>query len=171
MNIRGFYWVLLIGLSLTLLFQWTAEKRQEAVNKHLSSAMSSGFSLGDDYASIENDDLLVVVSIPTGNIVETRLKKYPVENVQGSLGYRVFGESKESAFSYYFKSGFTNTSPVYSVSDFGKDSYFQKLSNQKCIPVFDIIGKINDKTYGHLVNNTGENNYTELLEVIKNEIK
>ena len=83
--------------------------------------MSSGFSLEDGYASIENDDLVVVVSIPTGNIVETRLKKYPVENVQGSLGYRVFGESKESAFSYYFKSGFTNTSPVYSVRDFGKD--------------------------------------------------
>jgi hypothetical protein len=54
---------------------------------------------------------------------------------------------------------------------FGKDSYFQKLSNQKCIPVFDIIGKINDKTYGHLVNNTGKNDYTKLLEVIKNEIK
>ena len=62
-----------------------------------------------------------MVSVPTGNIVETRLKKYPVENVQGSLGYRVFGESKESAFNYYFKSGFTNTSPVYSVRDFGKD--------------------------------------------------
>ena len=121
MNIRGFYWVLLIGLSLTLLFQWTAEKRQEAVAEHLSSVMSSGFSLEDGYASIENDDLVVVVSVPTGNIVETRLKKYPVENVQGSLGYRVFGESKESAFSYYFKSGFTNTSPVYSVRDFGKD--------------------------------------------------
>ena len=121
MNIRGFYWVLLIGLSLTLLFQWTAEKRQKAVAEHLSSVMSSGFSLEDGYASIENDDLVVVVSVPTGNIVETRLKKYPVENVQGSLGYRVFGESKESAFSYYFKSGFTNTSPVYSVRDFGKD--------------------------------------------------
>jgi len=83
--------------------------------------MSSGFSLEDGYASIENDDLVVVVSVPTGNIVESRLKKYPVENVQGSLGYRVFGESKESAFSYYFKSGFTNTSPVYSVRDLGKD--------------------------------------------------
>ena len=121
MNIRGFYWVLLIGLSLTLLFQWTTEKRQKAVAEHLSSVISSGFSLEDGYASIENDDLVVVVSVPTGNIVETRLKKYPVENVQGSLGYRVFGESKESAFSYYFKSGFTNTSPVYSVRDFGKD--------------------------------------------------
>ena len=129
MNIRGFYWVLLIGLSLTLLFQWTTEKRQEAVTEHLSSVMSSGFSLGDGYASIENDDLVVVVSIPTGNIVESRLKKYPVENVQGSLGYRVFGESEESAFSYYFKSGFTNTSPVYSVRDFGKD--YLVLSDDK----------------------------------------
>ena len=129
MNIRGFYWVLLIGLSLTLLFQWTTEKRQEAVTEHLSSVMSSGFSLEDGYASIESDDLVVVVSIPTGNIVESRLKKYPVENVQGSLGYRVFGESKESAFSYYFKSGFTNTSPVYSVRDFGKD--YLVLSDDK----------------------------------------
>lgn len=54
---------------------------------------------------------------------------------------------------------------------FGKDSYFQRLSNQKCIPVFDIIGQINEKTYGHIVNNTGKNDYTKLLEVIKNEIK
>ena len=54
---------------------------------------------------------------------------------------------------------------------FGKDSYFQKLSNQKCIPVFDIIGKINKETYDHKVNTTERNDYTELLEVIKNEIK
>jgi len=45
------------------------------------------------------------------------------------------------------------------------------LSNQKCIPVFDIIGKINEKTYDHKVNQTDKNDYTELLEVIKNEIK
>ena len=38
---------------------------------------------------------------------------------------------------------------------FGKDSYFQKLSNQKCTPVFDIIGKINDNTYGYC-DETGE---------------
>ena len=121
MNVRSFYWVLLIGLSLTLLFQWTAEKREETVNKHLLSALSSDFVLGDDFVSIESDELLVVISVSTGNIVESRLKKYPVENVQGSLGYRVFGKSKESAFSYYFKSGFTNTAPVYSISDVGVD--------------------------------------------------
>tara|TARA_R100001443_G_scaffold3701_2_gene11451 strand:- start:2529 stop:3458 length:930 start_codon:yes stop_codon:yes gene_type:complete len=54
---------------------------------------------------------------------------------------------------------------------FGENSYFQRLSNNKCIPVFDIIGKINEKTYEHKVNETGDNDYTELLEVIKNEIK
>ena len=37
----------------------------------------------DGYISIENDELYVVVSVATGNIVETRLKKYPVENTQG----------------------------------------------------------------------------------------
>ena len=121
MSVRSFYWVLLIGLSLTLLFQWTAEKREETVNKHLLSALSSDFVLGDDFVSIESDELLVVISVSTGNIVESRLKKYPVENVEGSLGYRVFGESKESAFSYYFKSGFTDTDPVYSISDVGVD--------------------------------------------------
>ena len=71
----------------------------------------------DGYVSIENDELYVVVSVPTGNIVETRLKKYPVENAEGALGYRVFGESKDVAFNYYFKSGFTNTVPVFSVQE------------------------------------------------------
>ena len=122
MNIRSVYWALLVGLSLTLLFQWTSEKREESVNKHLLEAQSYNPVEDNGYISIENDELYVVVSVATGNIVETRLKKYPVENTQGALGYRVFGESKEVAFNYYFKSGFTNTSPVYSVEDVG-DNY------------------------------------------------
>ena len=121
MNIRNVYWALLIGLSLTLLFQWTSEKREESVNEHLLKAQAFNPAEDDGYISIENDELYVVVSVATGNIVETRLKKYPVENVQGALGYRVFGESKDIAFNYYFKSGFTNTSPVYSVEDVGDD--------------------------------------------------
>ena len=121
MNIRNVYWALLIGLSLTLLFQWTSEKREESVNEHLLKAQAFNPAEDDGYVSIENDELYVVVSVATGNIVETRLKKYPVENVQGALGYRVFGESKDIAFNYYFKSGFTNTSPVYSVEDVGDD--------------------------------------------------
>tara|TARA_B100000963_G_scaffold329902_1_gene319627 strand:+ start:551 stop:2077 length:1527 start_codon:yes stop_codon:yes gene_type:complete len=121
MNIRSVYWALLIGLSLTLLFQWTSEKREESVNKHLLSAQVDAFVDEDGFVSIENDELFVVVSVATGNIVETRLKKYPVENVEGSLGYRVFGESSEMAFNYYFKSGFTNTNPFYSIKDMGDD--------------------------------------------------
>ena len=121
MNIRSVYWALLIGLSLTLLFQWTSEKREESVNDHLLKAQTYKPAEDDGYISIENDELYVVVSIATGNIVETRLKKYPVENAEGALGYRVFGESKDVAFNYYFKSGFTKTSPVYSVEEAGKD--------------------------------------------------
>ena len=117
MNIRSIYWVLLIGLSLTLLFEWTSEKREESVTEHLLSAQTYSPLKEDGYVSIENDELYVVVSVPTGNIVETRLKKYPVENAEGALGYRVFGESKDVAFNYYFKSGFTNTVPVFSVQE------------------------------------------------------
>ncbi len=121
MNIRSVYWALLIGLSLTLLFQWTSEKREESVNDHLLKAQTYKPAEDDGYISIENDELYVVVSIATGNVVETRLKKYPVENAEGALGYRVFGESKDVAFNYYFKSGFTKTSPAYSVEEAGKD--------------------------------------------------
>ena len=117
MNIRSIYWVLLIGLSLTLLFEWTSEKREESVTEHLLSAQTYSPLKEGGYVSIENDELYVVVSVPTGNIVETRLKKYPVENAEGALGYRVFGESKDVAFNYYFKSGFTNTVPVFSVQE------------------------------------------------------
>jgi YidC/Oxa1 family membrane protein insertase len=121
MNIRSVYWALLIGLSLTLLFQWTSEKREESVSEHLLSAQTSSLSVSDGLVSIENNELYVVVSVATGNIVETRLKEYPVENVEGSLGYRVFGESNDTAFNYYFKSGFTNTFPLYAVKDLGSD--------------------------------------------------
>ena len=63
----------------------------------------------------------MVISISNGSIVEARLKKYPVENVNGSLGFRVFGSSESSAFQYYFKSGFTGIAPVYEVSEKGDD--------------------------------------------------
>ena len=143
MNIRGVYWVLLIGLSLTLLFQWTSEKREESVSEHLLSAQTSSLSVSDGLVSIENNELYVVVSVATGNIVETRLKKYPVENVEGSLGYRVFGESNDTAFNYYFKSGFTNTFPLYAVKDLGSD--YVLLADEK----LGLVKKIsfNDSRY------------------------
>ena len=107
MNIRNIYFVLIIALSLGLLFQWSSEKRNQSVEDHLIDASSPSFEIGEDYVAIESKELYVVVAVETGAIVETRLKDYRVENVDESLGFRVFGESKESAFSYYFKSGFT----------------------------------------------------------------
>ena len=121
MSIRSVYWVLLIGLSLALLFLWTSEQREESVSEHLLDAQAFKANTEEGYVAIESNELYVVVSVATGNIVETRLKKYPVENVEGSLGYRVFGESKEIAFNYYFKSGFTNTAPNYVIQDVASD--------------------------------------------------
>jgi len=54
---------------------------------------------------------------------------------------------------------------------FGENSYFRKLSNANVIPVYDVIGKVNTMTYHHKVNETGKQDYTGLLETIKNEIK
>ena len=54
---------------------------------------------------------------------------------------------------------------------FGENSYFRKLSNANIVPVYDVIGKVNKETYHHKVNETGKQDYTELLKVIKNEIK
>jgi hypothetical protein len=50
---------------------------------------------------------------------------------------------------------------------FSENSYFQTISNQKCIPVFDIIGKINKNPYNHKINHTDKNDYTELIDIIK----
>ena len=119
MNIRNIYFVLIIALSLGLLFQWSSEKRNQSVEDHLIDVSSPSFEIGEDYVAIESKELYVVVAVETGAIVETRLKDYRVENVDESLGFRVFGESKESAFSYYFKSGFTGLSPSYQIAELG----------------------------------------------------
>ena len=123
MNIRNIYWGLIIVLSGLLLFEWTSQKREQSIDSHLDYAEffnASGY--GDGYSIIENDKLFVVVATRTGSIIETRLKEYPVENVKGSLGFRVFGSSTETAFNYYFKSGFTGMNPVYLLSEVG-DSF------------------------------------------------
>ena len=121
MNIRSLYLALIVFLSLALLYEWNSEQKTKSIKQHLDMAGSSSY--GDDgrFVSIENDELSLVISISNGSIVEARLKKYPVENVSGSMGFRVFGSSRSSAFQYYFKSGFTGITPVYEVSERGDD--------------------------------------------------
>ena len=112
---------LIVFLSLALLYEWNSEQKTKSIKQHLDMVGSSYYEDGDRFVSIENDELSLVVSISNGSIVEARLKKYPVENVNGSLGFRVFGSSESSAFQYYFKSGFTGITPVYEVSERGND--------------------------------------------------
>ena len=124
MNIRNFYWLVVVVLSGALLFEWTSDKKVDAIENHLMLAKSiEQVGLGDDYVALENSELFMIVSVETGAIIETRLKKHPVENVSGSLGFRVFGS--ESTFNYYLKSGFTGTSPTYVLLD--SDSDYVKL--------------------------------------------
>tara|TARA_B100001094_G_scaffold66193_1_gene62319 strand:+ start:117 stop:1064 length:948 start_codon:yes stop_codon:yes gene_type:complete len=54
---------------------------------------------------------------------------------------------------------------------FGEESYFRKLSGANIVPVYDVIGKVNTMTYDHKINETGKQDYTGLMEAIKNEIK
>ena len=60
---------------------------------------------------------------------------------------------------------------VITLNYFGENSYFRKLSGANIVPVYDVIGKVNTKTYHHKVNTTGKQDYTGLMETIKNEIK
>jgi len=130
MGIRNVYWGLIILLSGALLFEWTSEKRSDAIQEHLSYAESFNSSfLGDEYVSIESEELFLIIAVKTGSIIETRLKKYPVENVPGSLGFRVFGSGQNNAFNYYFKSGFTKSNPVFSV-DVIKDDSVRLIDNE-----------------------------------------
>ena len=120
MNIRSVYLFLIVVLSLGLLFEWSSEKKEAAVKSHLLEVGLPGYETRDGFVVLENEKLRVVIEAQTGYIVETRIKEHLVENVDGSLGYRVFGSSEDSAFNYYFKSGFEGTpDPLYEVVDVG----------------------------------------------------
>ena len=121
MNIRSLYLALIVFLSLALLYEWNSEQKSKSIKNHLDSVGSSFFENDDRFVSIENNELSLVISVSNGSIVEARLKEYPVENVDGSQGFRVFGSSESSSFQYYFKSGFTGLSPNYRVSERGED--------------------------------------------------
>ena len=121
MNIRNFYIVGIVLLSLGLLYEWSSEKRDASIQKQLDLALEEASGNKDGVVSIQSDELVLKIAVNTGAIIETRLKEYPVENIQGSLGFRVFGRSLDSSFNYYFKSGFTGVSPNFVISSMGDD--------------------------------------------------
>ena len=93
MNIRNLYLVIVVFSALGLLYEWNSEQKSKSIEEHMLLVSSSEYLQNDDYVTIENEELALVVSVSAGSIVESRLKKYSVENVDGSLGFRVFGSS------------------------------------------------------------------------------
>ena len=91
MNIRSLYMALIVFLSLALLYEWNSEQKTKSIKQHLDMVGSSSYKDESRFVSIENDELSLVVSISNGSIVEARLKKYPVEDVNGSLGFGCLG--------------------------------------------------------------------------------
>ena len=127
MNIRKIYVGLIVLLSMGLYYEWSSDGRLAEETAHLEVAMienaKPSVSDNGEYVYIENDLLRIKIAIRTGSIVESRLKKYGVENIEGSLGARVFGSDNSEGnppFKYYFKSGFTGqkTKPSYVLSSF-----------------------------------------------------
>jgi YidC/Oxa1 family membrane protein insertase len=125
MNIRKIYVGLIAFLLMAMFYAWTSETRALSTSTQLAEAKSENalpaVSSNGDYVTIENDLLKVRVAVSTGAIVETRLKEYKVENIEGSLGSRVFGSDESTLFKYYFKSGFTGQDANYELDSYSDD--------------------------------------------------
>ena len=125
MNIRKVYLGLIAVLSMALFYEWTSAARADSVVAHLEMAKSENLNarVSDDglYVYLENELLKLKIAIQTGAVVESRLKEYGVENVEGSMGVRVFGtsETETGIFKYYLKTGFTGKSIKYVLGDYG----------------------------------------------------
>ena len=126
MNIRRIYLAVIVVLSASLFYQWTAESKADAQAKHLELAKSESsvdvVTADGSYVYLENDLLKLKIAVTSGAIVEARLKEYGVENIPGSLGVRVFGSDENGFFKYYFKSGFTSELTNYKLLSYGQGS-------------------------------------------------
>lgn len=125
MNIRKIYLGLIVLLSMALFYEWSFEQRvlnEKNIQKQAELEGALG-PVSDDgrFVFLENDLLKLKISIATGSVVESRLKKYGVENIPESLGVRVFGSSETSAFTYYLKTGFTGNPATYVLDSYGLD--------------------------------------------------
>ena len=113
MNLRKVYLGVIVVLSMALFYEWNSENQKLSEIEQLRvadadiEASASQVTSGGNFVYLENDYLRLKISTSTGSIVESRLKKYGVENIEGSPGVRVFGASNTGTFRYYLKTGFT----------------------------------------------------------------
>ena len=157
MNIRKVYLSLIAILSVALFYEWTSDSRAESVVDHLEAAKVENLKpqVSDDglYVYLENDLLKLKIAIQTGSIVESRLKEYGVENVEGSMGVRVFGSSETGSFKYYLKTGFTGQPSTYVLNNYGDSFVILKSKDGDLTKEFSFL----PNTYEVLVKDSSDN--------------
>src|SRR6056300_1329100 len=133
MNLRKVYLGVIVVLSMALFYEWNSENQRLSEIEQLRvadvEAATSQVTDGGSYVYLENDELRIKISTSTGSIVESRLKKYGVENVEGSPGVRVFGSSNTSPFKYYLKTGFTGKAANYVLHSYDNNSVVLKTED------------------------------------------
>jgi YidC/Oxa1 family membrane protein insertase len=91
--------------------------------------------------------------LQTGSIVESRLKNYGVENVEGSMGVRVFGSSDTGYFKYYLKTGFTGQPTEFVLDSYGDDFVLLKSADGDLTKRFSFL----PNTYEVLIKDSSNN--------------
>jgi YidC/Oxa1 family membrane protein insertase len=120
---------------MALFYEWNSENQKLSEIEQLRvadadiEASASQVTSGGDFVYLENDYLRIKISTSTGSIVESRLKKYGVENIEGSPGVRVFGASNTGTFRYYLKTGFTGKATNYVLHSYNSDSVVLKTED------------------------------------------
>ena len=143
MNIRKVYLGLVAVLSVALFYQWTSDNKSSSISKHLELAgiemAKPKVSEDGAYVYLENDLLRLKISIQTGSVLESRLKQYGVENVEGSMGVRVFGSSDIGSFKYYLRTGFTGQAVKYVLDSYGDNFVLLKSGDGSFAKEFSFL--------------------------------
>ena len=157
MNIRKIYLGLIAVLSVALFYEWTSGNKADSVISHLETAKVESLKpqVSEDglYVRLENDLLKLKIAIQTGSIVESRLKNYGVENVEGSMGVRVFGSSDTGYFKYYLKTGFTGQPTEFVLDSYGDDFVLLKSADGDLTKRFSFL----PNTYEVLIKDSSNN--------------
>ena len=106
MNPRYIYMAVVLSLSYVLFFQWGQIQQEQDLGIEEAKAAVEQEGVGN-ISVLENDLLKIEINNKNGNIVESRLKEYPVYP-GSSRGVRVLGfdEGGDIGLKYYIKSGF-----------------------------------------------------------------
>ena len=133
MNLRKIYLGVIVVLSMALFYEWNSENQKLSEIEQLRladmEAATPQVTDGGSFVYLENDELRIKISTSTGSVVESRLKKYGVENIEGSPGVRVFGSSNTSPFKYYLKTGFTGKAANYILHSYDNSSVVLKTED------------------------------------------